>query len=148
MEQTLSRLQTDMSKHFADDVKEFKEIHDKLDLMHDIQITNQGLLRECLAGVQKTNGRVTNLELVTNRLDKSFALMEQTQITMSNILSRQHNQYENFIKQREQLDADRFSEFLTKDDFAPYKNGINGMVVVILLAVLGAGLTLIGLNIK
>jgi hypothetical protein len=111
--------------------------------MHDIQITNQAILRECLGEVKKTNGRVTSLEAISVRLDKSYALMEQTQQSMANILSRQHNQYETFVKQREQLDSERYSKMLTKEEFAPYKNGSIALIRMVLVAVVVAVLSMV-----
>ena len=143
METTLNHFREDFNAHMKDDLVQFKDLKDKLDAMHDIQLTNQSILRECLGEVKKTNGRVTSLEGICFRLDKTFALMEQTQSNMANILSRQHNQYENFVKQREQLDSERYDKMLTKEEFAPFKNGSIALVSLILLAVIGAILSIV-----
>jgi hypothetical protein len=143
METTLNHFREDFNTHTKDDLVQFKDLKDKLDAMHDIQITNQAILRECLGEVKKTNGRVTSLEAISVRLDKSYALMEQTQQSMANILSRQHNQYETFVKQREQLDSERYSKMLTKEEFAPYKNGSIALISMVLVAVVVAVLSMV-----
>lgn len=94
--QDIKLIKEGMLAHNADDKVQFSAINDKLDRNHDLHIRNEEILRQILEQAKKTNGRVTSLEASFVNLDKGHALLHQ-------IVSQQHNQYQNFVTQYEKI---------------------------------------------
>lgn len=137
LNQDIKQIKEAMLAHNKADDERFASILDKLDENHDVHIRNEEILRQILAQATKTNGRVTNLEETCGRLDKGNALLHQ-------IVSQQHNQYENFVRQQEKTG----SGFVTQIEFKPIRNLVSGGVALVLTAVVGALLSVVIINTK
>lgn len=135
--QDIEQIKDSIISHNKADDERFSSILDKLDKNHDIHIRNEEILKQILAQATKTNGRVTNLEETCSRLDKGNALLHQ-------IVSQQHNQYENFVTQQEKTG----SSFVSQLEFKPIKNLVTGGVALVLTAVVGALLSVVIIKTK
>lgn len=124
-----------MLKHDKADDERFDAILNKLEIMHELHIKNGEMIKNCVSLGEKTNGRVTKLEDVSIRLDKGNALLHQ-------IVSQQHNQYENYVTQQEKLG----NGFITRTEFDPIKKTVYGGVSIILTAVVGSLMALLIIN--
>lgn len=136
VEQDIKEIKVAMLKHFDDDGKSFGELKDLIAENHDIHIRNEEILKATLAQTTKTNGRVTSLEDVCQRMDKQHALLCQ-------IVSQQHGQYEKFVIQQEKLKANEDDILVTKTEFAPVKSIVYGVTSLILSTVFLALLYLV-----
>ncbi len=129
VEQNLKEIKEAMFKHFVDDIASFGEIKKLIAENHDVHIRNEEILKATLIQTTKTNGRVTSLEDVCQRMDKQHALLCQ-------IVSQQHDQYKKFVIQQEKMGVN-------KTEFIPVERLVYGGVTIILTGVLGALLALI-----
>lgn len=136
VEQDIKEIKVAMLKHFTDDSASFGELKDLIAENHDIHIRNEEILKATLVQTTKTNGRVTSLEDICQRMDKQHALLCQ-------IVSQQHSQYEKFVTQQEKLKESAEVLTVSRNEFIPVKNIVFGGVAFILTGVLGALLALI-----
>lgn len=132
-----------MLQHNKDDNEHFSNIAAKMSESHDIHVRNEEVLKSILAQTQKTNGRVTNLEGIVQGLTTSNALLSQQCTSLFNIVSKQDSQYEKFVIQQEKKMENTESQYVSKDEFAPVKRFVYGLISIVLLSVIGAILTLV-----
>ena len=138
METILNDFKSEFHEHLKSDEKDFGDIKNSLQKTHDIHVENRENIIRCLDETKKTNGRVTNLESVVIRLDKAISLLEQSNGSLYNIVSQQHNQYEKWVSQQERLKELQKDSFINKDQFEPVKLIVYGLAGLILTGVIGA----------
>ena len=143
VENDIRDIKVGMLKHNEDDHKQFTSINSKLDVMHDTHIVNGENIKSILTQTTKTNGRVTSLEEYCNKLDKHYEILKLSNDNLCKIVSVQHNQYENYVKQREQVDKDDGNKYVTKESFSLVKKIVYGGSGIILATVLSSLLFLI-----
>lgn len=139
----IKQIKEAMLAHNKDDDSHFTAIREKLNTIHELHIFNGENIKQAIKLGEKTNGRVTNLEATCVRLDKSIALLEQSNENLCKIVSKQDNQYEAWVNQMEQLREKDGSKFVTRDMFDPVKKVVYGLVGLVLTSVGGALLTII-----
>lgn len=143
MERELHAIREAFAAHERDDARHFTDIAARLEANREMHVRNGSRLDEILAQTVRTNGRVTNLEGVSVRLDKSIALLEQSNANLAKIVSAQHGQYESFVAQQERVRDKDDAHFVHRDTFEPVRKVVFGLVSVLLTGVIVALLALV-----
>jgi exoribonuclease R len=138
VENELKHINHQLEVHEVKDDTRFTEMLTKQDVNHDIHIRNEEILKQILEQTKKTNGRIAKLEEEVVDLKKCNALLSQ-------IVSQQHDQYQNFVTQYEKMKGVDADNFVSKDQFAPVKGFVYGLVTLILTAV---GVAIVAVVIK
>jgi chromosome segregation ATPase len=113
-----------------------EEIKNKLAENHDVHIRNEETLKNILTQTTKTNGRVGILEGEYIKMDKTIALLSQ-------IVSQQHHQYENWVIRQEKLQEGESEVYASKEEIEPVKKIVYGLVGLLLTGVVGSILALV-----